>query len=191
MFEDILSIVLRAAYWVLVPAALLRFYMQAVRAPFRNPLGQFVCAVTDWAVRPLRRMLAGKGGYDWASVVAAFGFELLHGALFDALSMRLSILRGGASSWLVSSLFGFAHTILVIAIACLIIYAILSWVRTDSVIGDILENIVNPWLRPIRRRVPMFGGIDLSPLVLLVLLQIALIVLGHAQRIALGALPNL
>lgn len=191
VFDDILSIVLRALYWVLVPAALLRFQMQAVRAPFRNPVGQFICAVSDWAVKPLRRILPGRGGYDWASLAAAYLFELLHGLLFDVLSMRLSIFRGAVAPWLAASGFSFLGTILTVAIACIVVYAVLSWVRADSPIGDILEALVNPWLRPIRRRLPMVGGFDLAPLALLVLLQIGVVILGHAQSSAMGILARL
>ena len=181
MFDDILSIVLRALYWVLVPAALLRFQMQAVRAPFRNPVGQFICAVTDWAVKPLRRVVPGSGGHDWASLAAGFLFELLHGLAFDTLSMRFSIFRGAVAPWLTASVFGFAATILMVAIGCIVVYAIISWVRADSPVGDILGALVSPWLRPIRRRIPMLGGFDLSPMVLLVLLQIGSVILGHLQ----------
>ncbi len=191
MFDDILSIVLRALYWVLVPAALLRFQMQAVRAPFRNPVGQFICAVTDWAVKPLRRVLPGSGGYDWASLAAAYVFELLHGLLFDVLSMRLSIFRGAVVPWLAGSGFGILGAILTVAIACIVVYAVLSWIRADSPVGDILDGLVNPWLRPIRRRLPMVGGFDLSPLALLVLLQIGMVILGHIQTSALGMLARL
>ncbi len=191
MFDDILAIVLRALYWVLVPAALLRFQMQAVRAPFHNPIGQFFCAVTDWAVKPLRRVLPGRGGYDWASLAAAFLFELLHGLAFDILSMRFSIFRGAAVPWLASSVFGLAGAILMVAIGCIFIYVVISWVQADSPIGDILGALVNPWLRPIRRRMPMIGGFDLSTLVLLVLLQIGSVILGHLQSATMQVLARL
>jgi YggT family protein len=186
LFEEILSIVLRAVYWVLVPAALLRFQMQAVRAPFRNPVGQFICAVTDWIVLPLRRLLGSKGGRDWASLVAAFLFQLLHGLLFDLLSMRWTILRGGFLPWAVSNAFEFLSSILSLVVFCLLVYAVLSWVRTESVLADILEALVSPLLKPIRRRMPMVGGFDLSPLVLLVVIQIAnVLVLGAQSRVML------
>ena len=191
MFDQILDIVLRAVYWVLVPAALLRFYMQAVRAPFRNPVGQVICAVTDWAVKPLRRILPGKGGYDWASLAAAFLFELLRGLLFDVLTMRMSIFHGYWASWILGSVFGFLTAMLTVIMWCVIVSAILSWVRAESMLADVLDAIVSPWLKPIRRRMPMIGGFDLSPLVLLILLQIALVVLSHAQVAVVGALARL
>jgi YggT family protein len=66
-----------------------------------------------------------------------------------------------------------------------IVYAVLSWVQSNNLLADVIERLVAPVLAPIRRFVPLVGGIDLSPLVLLVLLQVALIVLGHMQGIAL------
>lgn len=191
MLTDILAIVLRAIYWLLVPAALLRFQMQVVRAPFRNPVGQFVCAVTDWAVKPLRKILPGRGGYDWASLAAAFVIELLHGLLFDILSMRMSIFRGALSEWLLGSCFGFLIAVLTVAMWLVIASAILSLVRTDSFIVDILDAVVNPLQKPIRRRIPMVGGFDLSPIVLLVLFQIGIVVLTYGQRMAVIGLGRL
>ena len=191
VYVDILTIVLRAIYWVLMPAALLRFQMQLVRAPFRNPVGQFVCAVTDWAVKPLRKVLPGRGGYDWASLAAAFVIELLHGLLFDTLSMRLMIFRGALPEWLLGAFFGFLTAVLTVALWLVIASAILSWVRADSFVGDILDAIVSPWLKPLRRRIPMVGGIDLSPIVLLVLLQIGLVVVAYGQGAVVGGLARL
>ena len=68
-----------------------------------------------------------------------------------------------------------------------IVYAVLSWVSTQSPMVDVIERLVPPPLTPIRRVLPLVGGIDLSPLVLLVLLQIVAIVLGHLQASALLA----
>ncbi|MBL8383733.1 MAG: YggT family protein [Burkholderiales bacterium] len=188
MLLEIVAIALRAAYWVLLPAALLRFQMQAVRAPFRNPIGRFVCAVTDWIVLPLRRVLGGRGGLDWASLVAALAFELLHGLLLDAFSVQFAIFRGGAGIWLAGAVFSFAHAALTVALWLLIVYAVMSWLRTDSPIVDVLEALVNPWLKPLRRRMPLVGGFDLSPLVLVVLLQIGMVVLAHGRSEFLGML---
>jgi YggT family protein len=174
-----------------MPAALLRFQMQLVRAPYRNPVGQFVCAVTDWAVKPLRKILPGRGGYDWASLAAAFLIELLHGLLFDLLSMRLTIIRGAVPEWLLAAVFGLLTAVLTVALWLVIASAVLSWVRTDSFVGDILDAIVSPWLRPIRRRMPMIGGFDLSPIVLLVLLQIGLVVVSYGGSEVLRGLARL
>ena len=76
-------------------------------------------------------------------------------------------------------------------IGLLIVHAILSWVQTRSPMSDVIGRLCAPLLRPVQRVVPLVGGLDLSPLVLLVLLQIAMIVLGHLQAAVLtGALQG-
>ncbi|MFN0161012.1 MAG: YggT family protein [Burkholderiales bacterium] len=181
LIDDVVWIVLRAIYWVLMPAVLLRLYMQARRIPMRNAVGRFVFTVTDWIVVPLRRVLPGLRGFDWASLLAALLIELAQRLLFDLLTGRMAIFKGAMLPWLMSSGFGFLSAIVVVAMVCVIAYAVISWVRTDSEIGDVLEALVNPLLRPLRRRMPMVGGFDLSPLVLIVALQVLSVILDHSQ----------
>jgi YggT family protein len=85
------------------------------------------------------------------------------------------------ASVVVLALFGVVRMALSGLTGLVIVYAILSWVQTQSVMADILERMVMPVLVPIRRVLPLIGGLDLSPLVLLVMLQIASIVLGAVQ----------
>ena len=190
MLDDILGIIFKAAYWLLVPAALLRFYMQWRRIPFRNPLGSFVCAITDWLVLPLRRVLKGALGFDWASLAAAMIFEWGLAALFDVVSARFALFTSSAALtvWIVSGAFGLLTTAINMMIFITIIAAVLSWMRADNPLGDVLDALAAPWLRPIRRRLPMMGGFDLSPLVLIVLLQIALVILARVQTLVLMVL---
>ena len=190
MLDDILGIIFKAAYWLLVPAALLRFYMQWRRIPFRNPLGSFVCAITDWLVLPLRRVLKGALGFDWASLAAAMMFEWGLAALFDVVSARFALFTSSAAltAWIVGGGFGLLTTAINMMIFITIIAAVLSWMRADNPLGDVLDALAAPWLRPIRRRLPMAGGFDLSPLVLIVLLQIALVILARVQTLVLMVL---
>lgn len=190
MLDDILGIIFKAAYWLLVPAALLRFYMQWRRIPFRNPLGIFVCAMTDWLVLPLRRVLKGVLGFDWASLAAAILLEWGLAALFDVVSARFALFQSSAAltAWIIAGGFGLLTTALNMMIFITVIAAVLSWMRADNPLGDVLDALAAPWLRPIRRRLPMMGGFDLSPLVLIVLLQIALVMLARVQPLVLMAL---
>src|SRR6266498_3617373 len=77
MFSQIADLLIRTAFGFFVYALLLRFYMQWLRAPFRNPVGQFVTALTDWAVRPVRRLIPGLFGVDLASILIAWFIEAL------------------------------------------------------------------------------------------------------------------
>ena len=83
------------------------------------------------------------------------------------------------------ALFGVVRLVISGLSGLVIVYAVLSWVQANTVLADIIERLVTPPLAPIRRLMPLVGGIDLSPLVLLLLLQIAAIVLGSLQGMAL------
>ncbi len=95
MFSQIADLLIRTAFGFFVYALLLRFYMQWLRAPFRNPVGQFVTALTDWAVRPARRLIPGLFGVDLASILIAWFIEAL---LLVLLYWLKGFLSSGASS---------------------------------------------------------------------------------------------
>ncbi len=185
MLYQIVSMLLEVVTGFLSGACLLRLYMQYQRIPMSarsgNPLGRFVFAMTDWIVLPLRRVLPSIGALDTASLVAAFLLQLAEFGL-------LWLLAGGAGGlFAVPILAGFGVLRMAISgmTGIVIVYAVLSWVSTRSVLADVTERLVAPLLMPIRRVLPLVGGIDLSPLALLLILQIAAIVLGHMQAAAL------
>ncbi len=181
MFYQIVSLLLEVATGVLAGACLLRLYMQYQRIPMSarsgNPLGRFIFALTDWLVLPLRRVLPPIGRLDSASLVAACLLELLQFGLLWLLAGA----DGGLFAVPILAAFGLLHLIISGLTGLVIVYAVLSWMPTQSVISDVIERLCAPLLTPIRRLLPLVGGIDLSPLVLLVLLQIASILLGHLQ----------
>src|SRR5215471_9149502 len=85
MLTEALRFLVNIIFGLIVYAVLLRFLMQVLRAPFRNPLGQAVAALTDWAVKPVRRVVPGYRGYDWASLILAWLFQALWLAAIFAL----------------------------------------------------------------------------------------------------------
>ena len=187
MFYQIISLLLEVVTGVLSGACLLRLYMQHQRIPMSarsgNPLGRVVFALTDWVVLPLRRVLPAVGRWDTASLMSAYLLQL-------AQFMLLWLLAGANDGlFAVPILAGFGMVRLAISglTGLLIVYAVLSWVQTASLMADLVERLCAPPLTPIRRLVPLIGGVDLSPLVLLVLLQVAAIVLGHLQGLMLLA----
>lgn len=186
MLYQIVSLLLEVAAGLLTGVCLLRLYMQHQRIPLSarsgNPLGPFVFAVTDWLVLPLRRVLPAIGRWDTASLAAALLAQM---ALFG---VQWLMLGGGAPvlSVVILALFGVARMAISSLTGLVIVYAVLSWVQTQSYLSDLMERLVTPVLAPIRRMVPLVGGVDLSPLALLVLLQIAAIVLGTLQASVLG-----
>ncbi len=187
MLYQIITLLLEVAAGLLTSTCLLRLYMQYQRIPLSarsgNPLGRFVFALTDWLVLPLRRVLPAMGRWDTASLVGAFLLQL---AQFSILWL-LNGLGASLVSVAVLALFGLVRMALSGMTALVLIYAILSWVQTQSYLADLLDRLVQPPLTPIRRILPLVGGVDLSPLVLLVLIQIALIVLGSLQAAVLVA----
>jgi len=155
---------------------LLRFLMQALRVSFAGQLGSFVVALTNWAVKPLRRVIPGIAGLDWSSLFAAFVLQLLLAGIIvgatvfldqaDPLSLALSI------AWF--ALRGLLHLTVYILIGALILQAVLSWVNPYSPLAAPAYQLTRPLLDPIRRIVPLISGIDLSPLVAILLLQLLL-----------------
>jgi YggT family protein len=177
MFYQILSFLLDVIAGLLGGACLLRMYMQYQRIPFGNPIGRFVFALTDWLVVPLRKVLPAMGRIDTASFVGAYLLQLA-----QYLLLWLIAGRAGLLAYLpVLALFGLVRLVLSALMGLVIIYAVLSWVRADSPMVDIVDRLAAPLLRPIRRVVPLVGGIDLSPLVFLVVVQIGVIVVAGLQ----------
>ena len=187
MLYQIVTLLLDVVAGLLTGACLLRLYMQLQRIPFANPVGQLVFALTDWLVMPLRRVIPPAGRWDLSSLVAAL---LLQAAQY----LLLWLFFGGVvplAALPVLALFGLARIVLSGLTGLLIVYALLSWVQTRSPIAGVIARLSEPLLRPLRRVVPLVGGLDLAPLVALVLLQVAMIVLGHLQTGALVGLSGL
>lgn len=184
MLNQILSLLLQVVFGLLVGVCLLRLYMQyqrvALSARSGNPLGPFIFALTDWIVLPLRRVIPPVGRWDMASLLAAYLLELGLFLLFWVLAGA----NGFPAFIALAAFFGVVRLALTGLSGLVIVYAVLSWVRSDSPLVDIVGRLVTPLLQPIRRVVPLVGGIDLSPLALLVLLQIAGIVVETLQATA-------
>ncbi|MCJ0764266.1 YggT family protein [Variovorax terrae] len=177
MLYQIISFLLDVAAGLLGGACLLRLYMQHQRVPFGNPLGRLVFALTNWLVLPLRRIVPAAGRWDTASLLAAFLVQL-------AQFVLLWLLTGAGAGWTmlpVLAAFGLVRLAISGLTGLLIVYAVLSWVQTSSPLTGVIDRLCEPPLRPIRRIIPLVGGVDLSPLALLVLLQVAAIVLGSLQ----------
>lgn len=188
MLYQITSFLLEVAAGLLSGVCLLRLYMQYQRIPMSarsgNPMGKFIFAFTDWLVLPLRKVVPAVGRWDMASLVAAFLVQLAQfSILWALLGMGTSV-----ASVLVYAIFGLARMAVSGLTGLVIVYAVLSWVQTQSYLSDLLERLVMPVLIPIRRVLPLVGGIDLSPLVLLVLLQVVGIILGYLQAAVLVAI---
>ncbi len=177
MLDTALAYLIDVVFGLLTYSLLLRFVMQVMRAPFRNPLGQSVIALTDWIVKPLRRVLPGLRGIDWASLVAACLFQF---AWLTALQLvfgrGFALLGIGFAFLLLATVIALVKALLWLTIVVVFAQAILSWVAPDGPLAGVLNALTFPLLRPVRRLVPPIGGtLDLSPLIVIVLAQLTLI----------------
>ena len=177
MLSAALAYLIDVFFGLFTYALLLRLVMQLMRAPFRNPLGQAVMALTDWIVKPLRKLLPGLRGVDWASVVAAVLFQfawLL--ALQLVFGRAFALLGPGFAFLLIATIVALVKALLWLAIVVVFAQAILSWVAPDGPLAGVLNALTFPLLRPVRRVLPPIGGtLDLSPLVVIVVAQLLLI----------------
>jgi len=155
---------------LLVYAFLLRLLLQLARANFRNPLAQAIVELTNWLVRPLRRVLPPLGRLDTASVAAILLLQLL------ATGVTFWLLAGVWSPpgpLLLAALRQLANAVLQLYTFVVLVYALLSFVApgTPSPAIHLLGALAEPLLRPVRRLLPALAGLDLSPLVIIIGLQ--------------------
>ena len=187
MLIRILGFLLETAFFVLIAAALLRAWMNWLRVSMFAQPGSFVMALTDWLVKPLRRTLPQpllKARVDWASVIAAalmaLSYALLWWVLFSVLTgMPTAGLSLASAIFLpVIALKMLIRVALQTLFMLVLAYAVLSWVQPGSMAYGLLARLTEPLLAPFRRVIPSVGGVDLSALVLMLVLQIGLMILG-------------
>ena len=172
-------------------AVLLRFMMQLFRVPFRNPFAQFIVALTDFAVKPVRRVVPGLFGLDWACLLVALLVKMVvvtAAYWLDGFPFALA----GARVWPV--MLGLAAVRLLslavyMVIGLTLVRAVLSWVNSNNPLMPVVYELSEPFLRPLRRFIPMVSNVDLTPLALFILCQLVLMVPVMAlERALLGAL---
>jgi len=179
MLGSIILLLLNITFGLLTLLLLARFFMQWQRVPFYNQIGQFVLKATDWIVVPFRRFVPGFYGMDMASLLPAFLLQMAHASL--ELGIR-SIGFGGGVAGIVLGLPGVAvvdllRLVVYLLFAIILVAALISWISPNAPAAPVFRMLAEPFLRPFRRVIPTVANIDLSPLAVLVLLQIALIVL--------------
>jgi len=178
MFTQAAIFLLETVVGLFSLALLLRFYLQLVRAPYRNPVSQFLCALTDFIVVPARRVIPGLWGIDLATIVLAWLCEAL--LLFLLLALRgvepAAFTATAVFAVLVLAAVKILKMSVYILMVAVIVQAILSWVNPYSPVAPLLNSLTQPLLRPLQKRIPPVANVDLSPLVLIIALQLILIV---------------
>jgi YggT family protein len=186
MFGQIAELLVRTAFGLVIYLALARFFMQAFRAPFRNPVGQFVMALTDWAVMPLRRVVPTFRGYDLPSLVLAWIATLLELAVLYSLAG--GTLATAGTLLLLGSLLELARACLHLGMFVVIVQVVMSWVSPYSPLAPVFDALTRPLYGIFRRFIPPIGNIDLSPLFVVLLIQVLLIALDNTPRVLLTGL---
>ena len=181
MVMNALIFVLETIVNLFVLAVLTRFYAQAMRAPFRanagNPIVDFVLALTDFAVKPMRKIVPGMLGLDFASLLVAWISEAILLLVKAAIVVPAAFTHAGLwPTVALLAMIGVFKLSIYLLIGVVIVQAILSWVSPYHPVRPFFDALVRPFLTPFQRIIPLVGGVDLSPFVLLLILQVVLMV---------------
>jgi len=185
--SDILHFLINILFSLFGIALILRAWIYAIRLHPFNPYSQAILRVTDWLVAPIRKVVKPGNRIDWSSILACW----LTAWVFLLLSWTLAIgfvpsgevlLRALPAAALTAMKWGFN-----VLLWMVLIQAVLSWVNPLAPIMPVLHTMTAPLLDPIRRVMPNLGGLDLSPLVLLIIAQIAMMVLQNVAFSLFGA----
>ncbi len=182
MLTQLFLMVVEAVFGFFSMMLLARFLMQMTRAPFRNPLGRFVIAVTDGLVRPVRRILPNPFNFDLASLLLAWILQAMFLGFAFGLAGAIDSMSTKALG--VVSLLAIIETVrltVYLMVGAVVVAAALSWINPYSPVAPLFDALVQPLLAPFRRRLPTVGGVDVSPLLVLLLLQVVLALVGWAR----------
>ncbi|MGR2681065.1 YggT family protein [Chromobacterium haemolyticum] len=174
MFFDTLRFLIHTLSGLFVLVLLLRFYLQVARAPFKHPLCQFVMAATNFAVLPMRKLVPAMRGYDSATMLLAWLISLLANVLVTLLSSVPEVFTF-PQVWVALSLLSLLEVFkqsLTLLMGSVIVQAVLSWISPYNPLMPVLDALTRPFLRPFRKA--NIGGVDLSPLVLFLIIQVIL-----------------
>jgi YggT family protein len=183
MLNQALAFLLETFLGLFALALLLRFYLQLLRAPARNPLSTFLAALTNWIVVPARRVIPGLFGTDLSTLVLAWltRFVLLC-ALMLLGAAGLATLVGGLLVLALAAAVEVVKLSLYILMVAVIAQAVLSWVAPYSPAMPILNSLTRPFLLVFSRRIPPVGNVDLSPVFVIVCCQLALFLVNWTER---------
>ncbi|MBB5215838.1 YggT family protein [Parapusillimonas granuli] len=177
MFSEALHFIINIFFTLFGIALLLRAWMFAIRLHPFNPYAQAVLRVTNWLVLPMRRVIPAGNKLDWPSLVACWLTALLFLLLTWSLFMGTLPSLQSIAPALVAALLTVLKWAFNVILWMTLIQAVLSWVNPMAPIMPLLQTLTAPMLDPIRRVMPNLGGLDLSPLVLLIVAQVAMMVL--------------
>ncbi|MEX0605129.1 MAG: YggT family protein [Marinobacter sp.] len=190
MLSQILITTLQIVSTFYLTIVLLRFLLQLAKADFYNPISQFVVKATNPPLKPLRKIIPGLGPVDGAALVLAILVQML------AFVLILMTLNSGVPAinpitllaWSVITVLGL---IVKIYFWSVIAVVVVSWIAPGSnhPAIQLVAQITEPLMRPVRNVMPSMGGLDLSPIVVFLILNIMSVVINHmAAAAGLGSI---
>lgn len=176
MINNMVLFLLETILGILTLAFLLRFYFQLTRASFQHPLAELIVTLTNFAVKPTRRVLPSVGKWDISTLLLAYLTQLIIFVL-SLIMKGFPLLVAGSQIWWIVVLFGLIKVISLsvsIFLYAVLIQAVLSWINPMTPIAPTLNSLTMPILRVLRKYIPAAGQFDLSPLVFIILAQLLL-----------------
>jgi YggT family protein len=176
MLNNALIFLLQALFSLLTLAFLLRFYFQMTKVSFQQPAAQVIITLTNFAVKPLRRIVPSFKKLDLSTLLLAYLTQFLLNICVILLK-GFPLLIAGETIWLTIlavALIGIVSLSITIFMYAVLIQAILSWVNPYTPVAPLLNNLTHPILSFLRRFIPLAGNIDLSPLIFIITAQMIL-----------------
>jgi len=166
---------LNTVFGLFIVAVMLRLLLQWTRADFYNPLSQAIVKLTNPALRPMRRYIPAIGKIDTASVVLMLALQIMNVWLVASIVGA----RSGFALLAIVTVTELMSKAIYLYMFAIIVQAVASWIApgTYNPILGLIDNLTDPLLKPIRQVLPSLGGLDLSPLIAIVILQLALMLI--------------
>ncbi|MCS5712612.1 YggT family protein [Candidatus Berkiella aquae] len=168
------SFLIQSLFDIYLFVLLLRFILQYLRVDYYNPLTQFIVKATSPIVVPLRRFIPGLWGIDFATITAIILVTLLKITLITLVSMHKLPGPVGLMVWSVGNISVLTINLFFYAILANVL---LSWIAPTaySPVTIILQRLIEPLMRPARRYIPQIGGFDISPIPVMIALELLII----------------
>ncbi len=154
----------------------LRFLLQMVRADARSPVSQFLLAATNPPLRPLRRIIPGYAGVDWSCIILMLALQAIELFLVSLIGFGVFLALPGL---ILLSAAELLKLIIYIFMFVIFVQVILSWISpgTYNPVTVLVYQLSEPLLQPARRLLPATHGMDFSPILVFILLQLSLMLL--------------
>lgn len=176
--QGALHLLINVAFDLFIFLLLTRFLLQLVRADFYNPLSQFVVKATNPLLVPMRKLIPNQGAVDVAALVAVVALIVVKLVLL--IMLTYGALRVSPALLLVSAVKMLASTLLNYLFWAIILRIVLSWVSPDprNPVTLVVAQLTEPVMAPVRKILPPMGGLDLSPILILLAIQLLQVLFG-------------